>query len=147
CTIRDTIFAGSASNQNCTGSRSIVAEDHNLDSGNTCGLLDPSDLTDTDPMLGPLQDNCGPTMTLALLPGSPAIDAGSPSCPPPSVDQRGTPRPQPSGGRCDIGAYELAPGTSANCTTTTTTTTVGQPTVTTTTVPCATAGCTLGAAL
>src|SRR5262249_45959128 len=29
CTIRDTIFAGSASNQNCTGSRSIVAEDHN----------------------------------------------------------------------------------------------------------------------
>src|SRR5262250_3510356 len=101
-------------------------------------------------MLGPLQDNCGPTMTLALLPGSPAIDAGSMSCPPPSVDQRGIPRPQPTGGRCDIGAYEFAAGTIASCATTTTmttTTTVGQPTVTTTTVPCASAGCTLEAAL
>ena len=44
-----------------------------------------------NPLLGPLQDNGGPTFTHALLPGSPAIDAGR------SVglttDQRGAPRP------------------------------------------------------
>jgi len=43
-------------------------------------------------MLGPLQDNGGPTFTHALLPGSPAIDAGdSKFTPPPFYDQRGTP--------------------------------------------------------
>ena len=63
------------------------------------------DLTDIDPLLGPLQDNGGPTFTHALLPGSPAIDAGSPDCPPPATDQRGVPRPQ--GAACDIGAFEL----------------------------------------
>jgi len=57
-----------------------------------------------DPRLGPLVDNGGPTMTQALLFGSPAIDAGGPDCP--VADQRGLPRPQGAG--CDIGAYELA---------------------------------------
>lgn len=59
-------------------------------------------------MLGPLDDNGGPTRTLALLPGSPAIDAGDDAtCASPPVsglDQRGTARPQ--GAHCDIGAYE-----------------------------------------
>ena len=41
-------------------------------------------------MLGPLQDNGGPTFTHALLPGSPAINAGDPDfTPPPFFDQRG----------------------------------------------------------
>jgi hypothetical protein len=35
-------------------------------------------------MLGPLQDNGGPTFTQALLPGSPAIDAGYPNFTPPA---------------------------------------------------------------
>ncbi len=53
--------------------------------------------------LGPLGDNGGPTATQALLPGSPAIDAGDPAvCP--AVDQRGIPRPQ--GPTCDVGAVE-----------------------------------------
>ena len=57
-----------------------------------------------DPLLGPLQDNGGPTPTMALGAGSPAIDAGKDSlCP--TTDQRGTPRPL--GPHCDIGAFEL----------------------------------------
>lgn len=57
-----------------------------------------------DPLLGPLQDNSGFTLTQAPGPGSPAIDAGDPTnCS--GVDQRGVARPQ--GPRCDIGAVEL----------------------------------------
>jgi len=57
-----------------------------------------------NPLLGPLADNGGPTQTLALLPGSPAIDAANPSNFP-TTDQRGVTRPQ--GARADIGAFEL----------------------------------------
>ena len=60
--------------------------------------------------LGPLADNGGPTMTHALLPGSPAIDAGRNSGAP-MTDQRGLPRPQDANGDgwavVDIGAYEV----------------------------------------
>jgi hypothetical protein len=59
--------------------------------------------TYTDPKLGPLVDNGGPTLTMALLPGSPAIDAGNTSLAPRS-DQRGFPRP--AGLAADIGAFE-----------------------------------------
>src|SRR6185369_16353146 len=44
-----------------------------------------------DPMLGPLQNNGGPTLTKAPLPGSPAIDQGHSSGQ--ATDQRGVPRP------------------------------------------------------
>ena len=68
-----------------------------------------TDLVNTNPSLGPLQDNGGPTFTHALLEGSPAIDAGS--CTDVDgntvhTDQRGMPRPQ--GANCDIGAFELS---------------------------------------
>src|SRR5262249_28973435 len=53
-------------------------------------------------LLAPLQDNGGPTQTFALLPGSPAIDAGGSGSGIPTTDQRGTGRPQGSG--IDIGA-------------------------------------------
>lgn len=60
-------------------------------------------LSGADPKLGPLADNGGPTLTMALLPGSPAIDAGS-AVGAPATDQRGVPRPQGAG--VDIGAFE-----------------------------------------
>jgi hypothetical protein len=62
-----------------------------------------------DPRLGPLQDNGGPTPTMALLAGSPAIDAADPNNFP-ATDQRGVARPQHGGGNGsalpDMGAYE-----------------------------------------
>jgi hypothetical protein len=66
-----------------------------------------SDLLNVDPLLGPLQDNGGPTFTHALLPGSPAINAGD-NTDAPEFDQRGLPRV--TGPRIDIGAYEVQPG-------------------------------------
>ncbi len=67
-----------------------------------------------DPLLGPLADNGGPTMTHALLPGSPAINAGDPAAMTgvdsvPVRDQRGAPFTRVYGGRIDIGAFELQP--------------------------------------
>jgi hypothetical protein len=80
-------------------------------------LIEPnpgSNLFDLDALLGPLQDNGGPTLTHALLPGSPAIDRGDPAfAAPPEFDQRGVGFARVSGGRLDLGAYELqasAPG-------------------------------------
>jgi hypothetical protein len=56
-----------------------------------------------DPLLASLVNNGGSTETVALLPGSPAIDAANnAACP--ATDQRGVARPQ--GGACDIGAFE-----------------------------------------
>ncbi len=60
------------------------------------------DITGVDPKLGPLADNGGPTLTHALLVGSPALNTGA-GCA--KTDQRGVPRS--AGGACDIGAYEL----------------------------------------
>ena len=64
-----------------------------------------------DPKLGSLQDNGGPTWTLAPLPGSAAIDAADDAicaaAPVNNLDQHGITRPQ--GAHCDIGAYEALP--------------------------------------
>lgn len=63
-----------------------------------------------DPLLGPLANNGGPTLTHALLPGSPALDTMTESCQ--ATDQRGVARPYEADGDglavCDIGAYESA---------------------------------------
>jgi predicted outer membrane repeat protein len=84
----------------------INASEANLDSDGTC---DGFTLT-ADPRLDPLDDNGGPTQTHALKPNSPAKDAATGACPPPAEDQRGEPRPYPTGGECDLGAYEYSPG-------------------------------------
>jgi hypothetical protein len=76
--------------------------------GDTCLFDDPTDQVNVSALdlgLDVLADNGGATKTHALLPGSAAIDAGTPDCPPPSTDQRGVTRPQ--GAACDIGAFEL----------------------------------------
>jgi predicted outer membrane repeat protein len=78
----------------------------NDDCGNL--LTAPGDQTNTNPMLGPLQRNNGSTFTHALLPGSPAINAGDPDfAPPPLYDQRGTSFHRVMNGRVDIGAFEV----------------------------------------
>jgi hypothetical protein len=67
----------------------------------------PTDKLNQNPKLGALANNGGPTLTLALLTGSPAINAiPAASCAVPK-DQRGVPRPQ--GPKCDIGSYEKKP--------------------------------------
>ena len=63
-----------------------------------------------NPRFGLLANNSGPTQTHALLPGSPAINAGDPAfVGPPDHDQRGFPYVRVSGGRIDIGAFESQP--------------------------------------
>ena len=81
----------------------ITVTNANNDGGGS--LRAAIELANTDPLLGPLADNGGPTLTIALLPGSPAIDAGR-VVPGVTADQRGVPRPQ--GAAPDIGAFEVA---------------------------------------
>jgi hypothetical protein len=75
----------------------------NVISDGSCNPI-ASDQSATDALLGPLADNGGPTLTHALLVGSPAIEAADDGgCP--ATDQRGVTRPQ--GTSCDVGAFEL----------------------------------------
>lgn len=92
----------------------ITSDGYNLGSDGSCNFNGPGDLNNTDPKLGPLQNNGGPTQTRALLSGSPAIDAGNPNgCTDGNgnllkTDQRGAPRPdkEDNGIGCDMGAFE-----------------------------------------
>jgi hypothetical protein len=109
-TLQNSIVTNSPSGGNCWGS--MTSDGYNLSSDSTCNFDNSGDLNNTDPMLGPLQHNGGPTKTMALLPGSPAIDAGNPSgCTDGNgrllkTDQRLKPRPDKKSGRCDMGAFE-----------------------------------------
>jgi hypothetical protein len=88
-----------------TGSSTVVSGGHNILQDDTCNPVE-SDLITSSAALGPLAGNGGPTMTHALLAGSPAIDAADAAiCP--ATDQRGVSRPQGAG--CDVGAYEYVP--------------------------------------
>lgn len=102
--IKNTIIA-SASGNNChIEIGSVISLGHNLGSDATCSLIATGDISNTNPLLAPLANNGGATPTHALLPSSPAIDAGDNNgCP--SADQRGMPRP--FGIACDIGAFEF----------------------------------------
>lgn len=109
-TLQNSIVANN-SGSNCGGT--ITSDGYNLSSDGTCKFDKAGDLDNHDPMLGPLQNNGGPTPTMALLSGSLAIDAGNPSgCTDGQgqllkTDQRGQPRPNKEDtGGCDMGAYE-----------------------------------------
>ena len=110
--IKNTISALNIGND-CQGTP--TSQGHNLDSDGTCGLAATGDLSNTDPLLDPLglRDNGGPTRTIALLPGSPAIDTGDDSVlgPPHNLttDQRGAGFPRLQGAHVDIGAFEAPP--------------------------------------
>jgi hypothetical protein len=100
--LKNTILANSPTGGNCSGG--ITDGGGNLSyPDTTCPGVNG------DPVLGPLQNNGGPTHTRALGPGSAALDAGNDAIcaasPVNNLDQRGITRPQ--GPHCDIGAYEL----------------------------------------
>jgi hypothetical protein len=104
-TFKNTLIADNTpENGYNAGGGTVISLGHNLDSENSCGFNQPTDLRNTDPLLGPLQDNGGPTFTCALPQNSPAVDAGDNNGAP-ATDQRGVSRPQ--GLAVDIGAYEL----------------------------------------
>ena len=116
--LRNTILAGNTASEkgpNCAGNgvwSSLHLIGHNLTQDHTgcLAIMDPADgpnIIGEDPLLLPLGKYGGPTLTHALSPGSPAIDAGS--CTdmrgdPVKEDQRGVIRPQ--GATCDIGAFD-----------------------------------------
>jgi predicted outer membrane repeat protein len=88
----------------------VTSLGYNLSTDDSYGFLTgPGDLIHTDPLLGPLAHNGGPTRTHLLWPGSPAIDAGDAAfTPPPEFDQRGPNFPRMVNGRIDIGAFEVS---------------------------------------
>src|SRR5262249_5019042 len=89
----------------------FLSQGHNLSSDSGSGFLtSPGDLINVNPLLGPLQDNGGPTRTHALLPGSPALEAGD-NAEAPAYDQRGPGFPRIAGAAIDIGAFEVQPAT------------------------------------
>jgi hypothetical protein len=101
--LSNTIIANSPAGGDCLNTGSIGT--------NLASLIEDGSCTAAlsgDPLLGPLQDNGGPTWTHALLEFSPALDTGDTAvCALPPVnglDQRGVTRPQGPG--CDIGAFE-----------------------------------------
>jgi hypothetical protein len=104
-------IVANSSGGNCFGA--MTSDGYNLSSDNTCNFSGPGDLDNIDPKLGTLGNHGGPTETIPLLAGSPAIDAGNPSgCTDGhghllKTDQRGYPRPdREDKSGCDMGAYE-----------------------------------------
>jgi hypothetical protein len=90
-------------------SGTVTSLGYNVSSDDGEGYLTgPGDQINTDPLLGPLRDNGGPTLTHELLPGSPAIDAGDPNfTPPPVYDQRGPGFNRVVNSRIDAGSFEV----------------------------------------
>jgi hypothetical protein len=118
--IGDTILNAGASGVNLYNlGGTITSHGYNLSSDDGGGFLAATgDQINTDPMLGPLQDNGGPTFTHALLTGSPAIDQGKRAAIASlalNTDQRGLPRPvdipgitnATGGDGSEIGAFEV----------------------------------------
>jgi predicted outer membrane repeat protein len=102
--LSNSLLANTPSGGDCYSGNALNTNNHNIiEDGYYCGVY-----SGVDPMLGALANNGGPTQTMALLTGSPAIDAGDDAvcaaAPVNGLDQRGLSRPQ--GAHCDIGAYE-----------------------------------------
>ena len=97
--------------ENIFGGSNVTSHGYNISSDNAGGFLSgPGDQINTDPLIGPLQDNGGPTFTHELLPGSPAVNTGDPDfTPPPFYDQRGLPFVRVFNNRIDIGSFEVQP--------------------------------------
>ncbi|MGH2523235.1 MAG: choice-of-anchor Q domain-containing protein [Anaerolineales bacterium] len=154
----NTIIAGNSDNStsaphhpDCSGTlnsqgHNLVGDDTGCSFTSTTGDQRGTASSPLNPLLGPLQDNGGPTFTHALLAGSPAIDTGNPAACADSLgnalttDQRGFARPvdgdNNSSSICDMGAYEYASALpSPTPTATSTATPTASPTVTPTPTP------------
>jgi hypothetical protein len=107
--LRNTVISGNAAPTGPDFNNGASSLGSNI-VGNTSGSSGwvVSDLQNVDPLLDPLADNGGVTLTHALQAGSPAIDAGTASGAP-GDDQRGVSRPQGAG--FDIGAFEVVSAT------------------------------------
>lgn len=94
----------------CAGAAAnLTSNGYNISSDSSCDFTNTGDQQNTDPQLGALQDNGGPTFTHAPPDTSRAVDAGDSSvcvAPDNDTDQRGSARPV--GVSCDVGAYEAA---------------------------------------
>jgi hypothetical protein len=117
-TVTNSILANSTSGGNCTGggyaTPPVTDGGYNISDDHSCGFtgtgLNGDPIGDgVNPLLGGLANNGGPTETIVLESGSPAIDA-IPIALCPATDQRGAPRPDPGDSilfpACDIGAFE-----------------------------------------
>lgn len=103
-TVLNTIVAQNSAATGPDCNATVTSAGYNIERHQSCGFTGPGDQQDTNPLLAALASNGGPTQTMALRPGSPAINRGTnASCP--GTDQRGVPRPQ--GPRCDVGAFEV----------------------------------------
>lgn len=103
----NSIVASNSSGSQCGGEPSVfTSSGHNISSDASCGFTAAGDHENTDPELGPLTENGGPTLTHEPVAGSPAIDGGDDAAAP-ATDQRGEARPQ--GSAADIGSVEVLP--------------------------------------
>ena len=109
-TFQNSILANNTGG-NCSGT--TISTGYNLSSDGTCSFNGAGDMNNTDARLGTLGNQGGPTQTIPLLEGSPAMDAGNPNgCTDGKghllrIDQRGYPRPDKEDNTgCDMGAYE-----------------------------------------
>jgi hypothetical protein len=110
-TVSDSIISNNNGDCSTFFVGTITDSGYNLDDDGSCGFSAANhSLSNTNPMLDPtgLADNGGPTLTIALEPGSPAVDAIPPGVngcgTTVATDQRGVTRPQGPG--CDMGAFE-----------------------------------------
>jgi hypothetical protein len=101
-TVSNTILANSVTGVDCSkrGTGTITSTNNLIEVDFACGAAVTS-----DPRLGSLQNNGGLTQTMAISPTSPAYNYTL-TCPV-GKDQRGIDRPQPVGGKCDLGALEI----------------------------------------
>ena len=107
--LRNSIIANSPAGGDCRNHATIATNANNLieaTGSDACGIASGvgGSIIGLDPLLAPLDDHGGSTQTFALLPGSPALNAGDHGEGCLATDQRGIARPQ--GTACDIGAFE-----------------------------------------
>ena len=112
--LSSTILKAGSGGVNLSNNKGIItSQGYNLSNDSSGGFLTAvGDQINIDPKLGPLQNNGGPTKTMALLAGSPAIDKGKSFGA--TTDQRGLARPYDNpaianatgGDGSDIGAFE-----------------------------------------